>query len=86
MSQPTREEVLARVRQILVDDFSIPADKVVPGATFRGTLGMDSLDAVDLIFFVEAAFGYKARLHDYRDLHSVESLVSFVLARLATHG
>jgi acyl carrier protein len=77
----SREEILARVRTILVEDFSVPADKITPAATFRGTLGMDSLDAVDLIFFVESAFGYKARVHDYRDLHSVEALVDFVLAR-----
>jgi acyl carrier protein len=86
MPQPSREDVLAKVRQILADDFSIPPAKIAPAATFRGTLGMDSLDAVDLIFFVESAFGYKARVHDYRDLHSVESLVSFVLARVATNG
>ena len=86
MPQLSREEVLAKVRQILAGDSSIPPDKIAPAATFRGTLGMDSLDAVDLIFFVESAFGYKARVHDYRDLHSVDSLVSFVLARLATHG
>jgi acyl carrier protein len=83
MQKPSREEVLAKVRQILAEDFSIPPDKITAAATFRGTLGMDSLDAVDLIFFVESAFGYKARVHDYRDLHSVDSLVSFVLARLA---
>jgi acyl carrier protein len=81
MAKRSREEVTARLRTILAEDFSIPADKIVPSATFRGTLGMDSLDAVDLIFFVESAFGYKARVHDYRDLHSVDALVDFVLAR-----
>jgi acyl carrier protein len=81
MPERSRDEVLAKVRAILASDFSIPEDKITPTATFRGTLGMDSLDAVDLIFFVESAFGYKARVHDYRDLHSVDTLVDFVLAR-----
>jgi acyl carrier protein len=81
MTRRSREDVFAKVRTILVDDFSVPVDKIAPAATFRGTLGMDSLDAVDLIFFVESAFGYKARVHDYRDLHSVDALVDFVIAR-----
>lgn len=86
MAKRSREEVLAGIRQILTSDFSVPADKIVPTATFRGTLGMDSLDAVDLIFFVESAFGYKARVHDYRDLHSVDSLIDFVVTRTADAG
>jgi len=81
MTRRPKEDVIAKLRSILVEDFSVPADKITPSATFRGTLGMDSLDAVDLIFFVESAFGYKARVHDYRDLHSVEALVDFVMSR-----
>ena len=80
----TREDVFARIREILVGDFAVPEGKVTLQSTFRGTLGMDSLDAVDLIFFVEQAFRYKAKVHDYRDLHTVDSLIDFVLAR--THG
>jgi acyl carrier protein len=84
MPRPSREEALAKVQKILIEDFSIPPDKITAEATFRGSLGMDSLDAVDLIFFVESAFGYKARVHDYRDLHSVGALVEFVLTRTAS--
>jgi acyl carrier protein len=76
----TREEVLAKVRDILVADFAVPPEKVVPEATFRGTLGLDSLDAVDLVFFVEQGFGMKKGLHAYRELHTVAKLVDFILS------
>ncbi len=76
----TKDEVLAKVRDILATDFAIPPDKVVPEATFRGTLGLDSLDAVDLVFFVEQAFDMKAGLHAYRELVTVSRLVEFILA------
>jgi acyl carrier protein len=85
MTPMTRDEVIAKVRDILRDDFAVPEDKVTPEASFRGALGMDSLDAVDLIFFVESAFGYKAKIHDYRNLHTVALLADFVLARTG-HG
>ena len=76
----TRDEVLAKVRDILAADFAVPLEKIVPEASFRGTLGLDSLDAVDLVFFVEQAFGMKAGLHAYRELHTVAKLVDFILA------
>ncbi len=76
----TRDDVLGKVTEILVNDFAVPVDKVRPDASFRGALGLDSLDAVDLVFFVEQGFGIKAGLHAYRELHTVDKLVDFILA------
>lgn len=85
MTAPSRDEVLTGLREILAQNFAVPAEKVKPEATFRGALGLDSLDAVDLVFFVEKRFGMKAGLHAYRELHSVEKLLEFVLAWKAGH-
>jgi acyl carrier protein len=76
----THEEVLAKLREILQRDFNIPAEKVTYEAQFRGSLGMDSLDVVDLIYFLERAFGLNAGLEAYRELHTVKKLCDFVLA------
>ena len=77
----TSDEVLVSVREILVRDFNIPTEKVTPEAQFRGSLGMDSLDVVDLIYFLERAFGLNAGLEAYRELHTVRKLCEFVVAR-----
>jgi acyl carrier protein len=77
----TSDEVLGTVREILVRDFNIPGEKVTPEAQFRGSLGMDSLDVVDLIYFLERAFGLNAGLEAYRELHTVRKLCEFVVAR-----
>jgi acyl carrier protein len=79
----TSAEVLGKLRDLLAEDFKIPAAKVTPAATFRGTLGMDSLDAVDLIYLVGKTFGIKATVDQFKDLHSVEKIVDFVLAKKA---
>ncbi|MGA9523958.1 MAG: acyl carrier protein [Myxococcaceae bacterium] len=76
----THEDVMARLKEILQSDFRIPAEKITPEATFRGTLGLDSLDAVDLIYLVGKQFGVKAEVDDFRDLHSVQSVVNFVIS------
>lgn len=77
----TSEEVTAELKSILQRDFAISPEKVTPEATFRGTLGMDSLDVVDLIFFLEKGFGLNAGMEAYRELHSVRKLVAFVVER-----
>jgi acyl carrier protein len=74
----TDEEVLAKIREILTTDFKIPADKITPQATFRGSLGLDSLDAVDLIYLIGKTFGMKPSLEEYKDLHTVQSVVEHV--------
>ena len=79
----TNDEVLAKLRELLAEDFKVPPAKVTPEATFRGTLGMDSLDAVDLIYLVGKSFGIKATVDQFKDLHSVQKVVDFVVARKA---
>lgn len=77
------DTVLAQIKEILQRDFAIAPEKVTAEATFRGTLGMDSLDIVDLIFFLEKAFALNAGLEAYRELHTVRKLCEFVIARKA---
>ena len=74
----SHDEVLAKVKEILEADFKVPAGKITPEATFRGTLGMDSLDAVDLIYLLGKAFGVKATVEQFKDLHSVGKVVGYL--------
>jgi acyl carrier protein len=78
MDRPAAQALLARV---LLENFEVPGDKVTPKATFRGTLGLDSLDAIDLIFFVEKAFGFKNERALYRGLATVEQLLDFIMTQ-----
>jgi acyl carrier protein len=76
----TQEQVLVRLREILQADFRVPAEKVTPQATFRGDLGMDSLDAVDLIYLACREFGLKADVDAFRDLDTVQKVVAYLAA------
>ena len=74
-----REEVEAKLREILTEDFRVPAEKITGDATFRGTFGMDSLDAVDLIYLVTKSFGMKQDIAAFRDLHTFALVVDYVV-------
>jgi acyl carrier protein len=77
----TRDEAKAVVVGILTENFSIPKDKISEEASFRKSFGMDSLDIVDFVFFLQKAFGFKAELDEYRSVHTVALLLDFVVAR-----
>lgn len=76
-------EIYERVREILEENLGIEPDKVTPEAEFRSNLGLDSLDIVDLVFFLQQGFGVSGRLDDYRDIHTVALLVEYI-ARTGT--
>lgn len=78
----TREEVQAKLTQLLVDDFRVPAAKITDEATFRGTFGMDSLDTVDFIYLVSKTFGLKAEISEFRELHSMKLVTAFILKKV----
>jgi len=77
----TRDDVLEKVREILTANFDVPAEKITFDASFRGTFGMDSLDIVDLVYFLQKGFDFEADMDEYRDLHTVDKLADFVLTK-----
>jgi len=85
MDDPMRVPIFQRLKHILVTDFAKDEALVTPEATLRGTLMMDSLDLVDLVFFLQREFHLEARLEDLRDVKSLDALVSYI-ARYAGQG
>lgn len=49
-------DVEDKVKDIIVSQLGVDADKVVPSATFVDDLGADSLDTVELIMAIEEEF------------------------------
>ena len=55
----SREEILEKVRQTLVDALSVEDDEVTEAATLTGDLGAESIDFLDIVFRLEKSFGIK---------------------------
>lgn len=51
--------VIEQVNNLMKTGFEIPAEKLVPTATLIGDLGLDSLDAVDMLVYIEETLGVK---------------------------
>lgn len=55
----SRDEILQKVQEVLVDALGVDDDEVTPGATLMGDLGAESIDFLDIVFRLEKAFGMK---------------------------
>ncbi len=56
---PSRNEVFAKVRDILSDALGVDDDEVLPEATLQGDLGAESIDFLDIVFRLEKVFSIK---------------------------
>jgi acyl carrier protein len=53
----TKDEIFAKVRDIIVGEFEVDAAAVTPGANLFTDLDLDSIDAVDLIVHLKPYLG-----------------------------
>ena len=53
----TIEEIIEKATALLAEEFEIEASEITDDASLKDTLGLDSLDLVDVVVLVEKHFG-----------------------------
>ncbi|MDE2654861.1 MAG: acyl carrier protein [Gemmatimonadetes bacterium] len=71
----------ARVKEIIIDELGVEADKVTPDASFVDDLGADSLDTVELIMAFEEEFEIDIPDEDAEKMRTVGDAVSYIEQR-----
>ena len=73
----TNDEIIERTNTAIAEEFELDMNDLVPSASFKDDLGLDSLDAVDMVIVLEQEFGIKIgkdpkilRIGQLSDLHS----------------
>ena len=65
-----RDEIIATMNDILVEEFEVDRSVIAPEANFRESLGLDSLDYVDLVVVIQETFGVKLVEADFKPIVS----------------
>lgn len=55
----TRDDIFAKVREVLVEALGVDDDEVTPTASLVNDLGAESIDFLDIVFQLERNFGFK---------------------------
>jgi acyl carrier protein len=79
----TTETIRKQVDQIVAREFELDAARVTPGSDLYEDLGLDSLDAIDLVVALEKTFGFKVEEGAARKIRTISQLYQFVQERVA---
>lgn len=77
------EEIVKKVKEIIVDKLGVEATEVTDSANFTNDLGADSLDTVELLMEFEKVFGIKIPDEETSQIASVKDAVDKVVEKLA---
>ena len=64
----TREEIIEKAKVVLAEEFEIDAETITPDASLKDTLGLDSLDLVDVVVLVQKNFGLTLTGPDFAEV------------------
>lgn len=76
--QFTRDEILNKLKEILVDDFEISENLITPDANLFDDLELDSIDAVDLAVKVQAFTGEKIPPENFKKIRTISDIVDTI--------
>ena len=76
----TKDEVLAKVKEIIIEQLGADEDDITMSANFRDDLEADSLDLVELIMAFEEEFGGEISDDEAQQIKTVGQAVEYLMA------
>lgn len=71
-------DIEAKVKEIIINELGVDAEKVTPEASFVEDLGADSLDTVELVMAFEEEFGMEIPDEEAEKLRSVGDAINYI--------
>ena len=74
----TREEIIAHVNSLLAEEFEIEESEFAPDANLKETLGLDSINLVDLIALVQYHYKVTIPVEDLKKIQTFTDLYDYI--------
>ena len=78
----TKEVIIEKIDDFLIDEFEVEEDDISPDANLKDTLGLDSLDFVDLVVAVESNFSVKLVGEDFVNVLTLQNFYDLIERKL----
>jgi acyl carrier protein len=76
--------IAERIRTELAKRMKRDVSAIQPHHSLRNDLGLDSADAIELVFYLEEAFDFEVPDQDFRNFTTVSEVIAYVEGRLKT--
>ena len=77
------KELIEKINNLLIDEFEVERNTISPDAVLKDTLGLDSLDYVDLVVVIESNFGFKVKPEDFVGIVTFNDFYEYAAKRVA---
>ena len=77
-----KEAIIEKINGFLSEEFETDADDILPEAILKDTLGLDSLDYVDLVVSIESNFGVKLVEADFVGISTFQTFYDLIENKL----
>lgn len=75
----SKEEIIRQTNEALKKEFELTDAQLTPQANLKDDIGLDSLDAVDMVVVLEQKFGMNIRQgYDLRSIVTLQDLYNFI--------
>ena len=78
----TKQEIIAKVNNLLVEEFEIEENLFTPDASLKSDLEIDSLDFVDIVVLIDREFGFKPKAEELKTVKTLQDFYDYIEAHL----
>ncbi len=78
----TEQEIIAKINEVLAEEFETDADSITPDAPLMQTLELDSLDLVDVVVLIESNFGVTLVGPDFVGIKTFEDFYNLIIKKI----
>lgn len=70
--------IVEKVNALLTEEFEIAGERLVPGASLKQDLEIDSLDFVDIVVLIDREFGFKPKAEELKAVKTLEEFYRYI--------
>lgn len=75
-------EIIEKINHFMVGEFEVEQEAITPQANLKETLGLDSLDYIDLVVVVENNFGFKVKPEDFGGITTFQDFYNYIASKI----